>query len=59
VPDGVDASVDDMQTTRIEATIDRVLANAEAQQLRPGDNSVLSSGKLGDLRVGFPSHTEG
>jgi len=59
VPDRVDAAVDAMQTTRMEATIDRVLADAQAQQLRPGDDPVLSSGQIGDFGVGFPSHTEG
>ncbi len=57
VPDGVHAAVDGVESTRMEASIDGVLAEAEGDQLATTDHPVLARHER--IGVGFPSHTEG
>jgi hypothetical protein len=59
---GIDAAVQAMKPPRRHAQPDRFLTDPKAPQLADRNNSVLSSGELGDPEVGcgdFPIHIHG
>ena len=49
--DGVDASMHDVQAPAPDSTVERLRAEAEREQLPPGDHSVLSTREGSDLAV--------
>ena len=51
VAEGVDAPVNQVEATGPEAALDCAPAEAELNELSPGDDSVLSSGEIGNRQV--------